>query len=173
MANSFKQLNDRISQGEGAPEDGDALSTNLSLFPVGAIYIDNNTGRLYARNSIAGNAADWVNGLVGSTPGIYRFVGLQTTLSIDYEMGHVKIYDSFRTVFDTDVLDIQGYLGDVANQGLGTLLTVDDVVRKIILNGLHLNIPLIQNFASNAAAITGGLAVGDLYRTGGSINIVI
>lgn len=36
---------------------------------------------------------------------------------------------------------------------------------KMLLKALHINTNSLQNFATNAAAITGGLAVGDLYYT--------
>ena len=37
----------------------------------------------------------------------------------------------------------------------------------------HLNLGLIQNFASNALAVAGGLNIGDVYRTAGVLMIVI
>ena len=47
---------------------------------------------------------------------------------------------------------------------------------KVILTGLNNKASFadLQVFASNAAAITGGLSVNDLYRTaGGEIRIVV
>jgi hypothetical protein len=41
-----------------------------------------------------------------------------------------------------------------------------DSTGKIGLNSTHVNLPSLQVFANNAAAISGGLNVGDLYRTG-------
>jgi len=65
MAQNFRQT---ISvQGDGAPTDGDGLSTNLAIFPIGRIYIDSETATLYVRNTDVGVAADWVEG--GGGPG--------------------------------------------------------------------------------------------------------
>lgn len=41
-----------------------------------------------------------------------------------------------------------------------------DSTGKIGLNSTHVNLPSLQVFANNAAAISGGLNAGDLYRTG-------
>ena len=60
MAQNFRQT---ISvQGDGAPTDGDGLSTNLAIFPIGRIYVDSLTATLYVRNTDVGVAADWVEG---------------------------------------------------------------------------------------------------------------
>jgi len=85
MASNFLQLNDRISQGEGAPVDGDAISTSITLFPIGAIYIDNNTGILYARNTANGNAADWVSS-AGGGGGIDDVLAEGQSLTADREV---------------------------------------------------------------------------------------
>ena len=37
----------------------------------------------------------------------------------------------------------------------------------------HLQLEVIQDFASNALAIAGGLNIGDVYRTAGVLMIVI
>ena len=41
------------------------------------------------------------------------------------------------------------------------------------IGATHLNLGLIQNFASNALAVAGGLNIGDVYRTAGVLMIVI
>ena len=122
MASNILQLNDRIAQGEGVPEDTDPIATNLSLFPRGFIYIDNNTGELFVRNAENGVAADWVSNVVG----------------------------------------IDSVLADEAP------LTAN---REIQLNGFYISIgggPIIisaNDFADNAAALSGGVPSGGLYYT--------
>jgi hypothetical protein len=45
-------------------------------------------------------------------------------------------------------------------------ITLQAGAAKIALSATHVNIPGLQVFANNAAAISGGLSTGDLYRTG-------
>lgn len=59
MAQGYKET--KSIQGDGAPTTGDALCTNLSLFPIGTIYTDSVTGIVYVRNAAAGVEADWVS----------------------------------------------------------------------------------------------------------------
>jgi len=72
MASGFKEVNGRLIQGEDDPATGDALVNNLSTFPIGTVYINNNTGKVFVRNAAAGEVGDWVSqsGGSGETPGI-------------------------------------------------------------------------------------------------------
>lgn len=223
MASHFLQLNDRISQGEGAPANGDALCTSTSLFPVGAIYIDNNTGILYARNTANGNAADWVNqsggggiddvlaeaqaltaarvvDLDGNTleiSGGNVGIGVAPTVLFQVQSGGndlIKISESGTNVFigisgtnqnglngastgsDASATLYAWYNNEAksasiqafANVSTGTLAYVADThtfTGQAIFNS-------VQEFADNAAVITGGLATGAIYRTGDVLKIV-
>lgn len=62
---------------------------------------------------------------------------------------------------------VSGYVGVSAAGGGGTI----DVLKTDAVTG-NITLGNIQNFASNAAAITGGLTTGMLYRNGDSLNIV-
>lgn len=46
-----------------------------------------------------------------------------------------------------------------------TKISGDAIAQTITLTALHFNFATLQNFATNAAAIIGGLTVGDLYYT--------
>lgn len=70
MASNYKQ--NKVIQGDGDPEEGDGLCLNLSLFPIGSIYINNTTGKLWSRDADAGVVADWVSQSGGSIEGIER-----------------------------------------------------------------------------------------------------
>lgn len=64
-------------------------------------------------------------------------------------------------------------VGDFNSVSNDTLLTVNDTTQKITLtanNGIVVG--TVQQFTDNAAAVTGGLAVGTLYRTGDTLKIV-
>lgn len=52
------------------------------------------------------------------------------------------------------------------------LTAMQDAAGQVQLNTNHVNIPNLQVFANNAAAIAGGLVVGDLYRTGANPDAV-
>jgi hypothetical protein len=152
MASHFLQLNDKISQGEGAPVDGDALSTSLSLFPVGAIYIDNNTGTVYARNTATGAAADWVNSAGGgSTPGI------DDVLAVGQEL--------------TDIRQITITGQKLLINGNNCSLVIDDLTGEVNIGVGRLQIQngqilmSLAPFADNAAALSGGVPNGGLYYT--------
>lgn len=59
-------------------------------------------------------------------------------------------------------------------QLLALIKEVKDIEKKIccIINGNSTLTFLIQEFADNAAAITGGLSVGQIYRTGDNLKVV-
>lgn len=52
------------------------------------------------------------------------------------------------------------------------LTALQDAAGQVQLNTNHINLPHLQIFANNAAAISGGLVVGDLYRTGADPDVV-
>ena len=54
-------------------------------------------------------------------------------------------------------------LGDVDADFSGTLVTVDDGNQLVQVNAYHVRFPGLQNFANNAAALAGGLVLGDAY----------
>jgi hypothetical protein len=68
MATDFKQINGLLLQGEGDPTDGDALSTYVPGYPIGTIYVNNSTGKLFVRDAVNGVAADWVSQSGGGVP---------------------------------------------------------------------------------------------------------
>lgn len=61
MASNFINTGANVIQGDGDPANGDGICTNLALFPVGAVYINSQTGKLFVRNTADGVAADWVS----------------------------------------------------------------------------------------------------------------
>jgi hypothetical protein len=63
---------------------------------------------------------------------------------------------------DLSLKNIDGTVSLVVN---GTNSTIIHTADTHTFNGVHFNIANLQNFANNAAAITGGLNVGDLYYT--------
>jgi hypothetical protein len=78
MASAFVQTNGRVIAGEGDPTGGDALVTNLSLFPENSLYINNNTGKLWVRNAEAGVVGDWVGASGGSGDSLFPTTGTGT-----------------------------------------------------------------------------------------------
>ena len=56
-------------------------------------------------------------------------------------------------------------IGDVPGDVSNTYILCDDAIRTVQINALHTSFTALQNFANNAAAILGGLAVGDMYYT--------
>jgi hypothetical protein len=70
MANNFKNVGTVIG-GDGDPSNGDGLCTNLSLFPINSVYINNTTGKVWSRDAAAGVAADWVGQSGGSSYLVY------------------------------------------------------------------------------------------------------
>lgn len=48
------------AMGTGAPADGDAICTDLALFPIGSEYLDTTNSKLWRRITADGDAADWV-----------------------------------------------------------------------------------------------------------------
>lgn len=68
-------------------------------------------------------------------------------------------------------------IGDAQGNANGNKIRIDDRTAspKIIIASTHINLSGSQDFANNAAAITGGLSTGDLYYTnsGGSAVIKI
>lgn len=83
MATGFKFAGNMVLQGEGDPENGDALSTYISGYPIGTIYINNNTGKVFVRDAVAGVAADWVSQSSGSDPGYLVYTALLTQSGTD------------------------------------------------------------------------------------------
>lgn len=63
-------------------------------------------------------------------------------------------------------------IGDENYTFFGVYITGSQVQKAIYFNVLHLKLQL-ADYASNAAAITGGLTVGDTYRNGADVKIVI
>lgn len=61
MASDFRQVNDRLIQGEGVPATGDPLVMNVQTFPKGTIYVNNDTGEVFARNADDQVVDDWVS----------------------------------------------------------------------------------------------------------------
>lgn len=212
MASHFLQLNDRISQGEGAPANGDALCTSTSLFPIGAIYIDNNTGILYARNTANGNAADWVSQSAG-TPGIDDVLAEAQTLTaarvVDLNGNTLQVKSGgndflsidptagaegamLRAYNTTDDDNIATFLAETQNTqaSITIIANFNSVKAALILGQADVTVATleyqadthtftgqavfngVQEFADNAAAITGGLATGAIYRTGDVLKIV-
>lgn len=205
MANNFRQLNNNISAGDGAPADGDALATNLAAFPIDYIYIDSTTGTVYARNAENAVAADWVSqaGGGGGTT-IYtgdgslagnRIVdldgntlefkqGANNFLSIDPTAdSEQSILRAYNTTDDdnygqfhalTSATDATAKMLAAFNEvKLAQIQAFADASSSSITSTADAHIYVgVQEFADNAAAITGGLAVGTLYRTGDTVKIV-
>lgn len=204
MASHFLQLNDRISQGEGDPADGDALCTSLSLFPVGAIYINNDTGKLFARNAADGVAADWVSqsggeggdslfpttgtgtatgAVIGELAGFdlsvqtAGFIPLYLSISESQILSYNSTGDGNQARYSaaTSATDATSRFDANFNDGV-KLARIDafaDASASSITHTADSHIFIgVQEFADNAAAITGGLATGAIYRTGDALKIV-
>lgn len=115
MASNFKQANDKVIVGDDAPIDGDPLCTNLSAFPVKTIYINENTGTIYARNTVNGNAADWVS--QSSTP--VTTPGIDDVLAAGNDAGGAIIKNLGDPVDDQDA-GTKKYVDD--NNGIDSVL---------------------------------------------------
>lgn len=77
------------------------------------------------------------------------------------------------TMLELDKANKQYSLGDLEGVDNSTLIMVDDTARTITLSAnTAIKIPGLLNFANNAAAITGGLTVGTLYRNNDVLQIV-
>lgn len=213
MASNFKQVNDRLIAGDGDPSDGDGLSTNLSLFPINTIYINNSTGKVFARDAANGVAADWVSQEAGGTGGIddvlavgqalvdnrtiqlnektlyiVQSIGggdLTTYFSVDpspgYETSTLRAYNiasdsdaRFKAQVDDSLTAHSQMEADFGNGvkvgrlevlATSTASSATYTADKHIFNG-------VAEHADNAAAVTAGLAVGTMYRTGDLLKIV-
>jgi hypothetical protein len=74
------------------------------------------------------------------------------------------------TVTASATLYIEGAAANVTGATNNFALWVDAGTTR--LDG-KLNLGTATNYADNAAALAGGLVVGDFYRTGGAVQIVI
>lgn len=82
---------------------------------------------------------------------------------------------SFRIGTDTEVARIDQILDGISQVGLSLKTFYDGaLVERFRLKARNINIPLsgLPAYANNAAAITGGLVAGDLYRTNGDPDLV-
>lgn len=79
--------------------------------------------------------------------------------------------DGTDTAFYIDILSRIYSLGDIGSVGAGTRMIINDTtqlisfIASILQINATLNLSNVQEFANNAAAITGGLVVGDIYQT--------
>lgn len=271
MAQNFKQT--RSVQGDGPPSNGDALCTNLAIFPIGIIYVDSLTGVLYVRDTANLDENDWISGsggpggdsllpttgtgtatgnvtgdLDGNTlslfggnsglsidPSVFTsslsggdgtasssfsvsgdLVGTNVGFSIGSNDGSnsisivgnaiaetlvysadshtftaesnesLRIFKSFVASSVSDDVATAGFdavanIGDGnvrfqmnANDGTANPVQIkgDGQLSTITYTADNHIFATVQVFADNAAAVTGGLAVGTLYRTGDALKIV-
>jgi hypothetical protein len=62
MAATSIKTSKKTITGTGVPADGDRISTDVTAFPLGTVYINRTTGFVYVRKAVAGVAADWQTG---------------------------------------------------------------------------------------------------------------
>lgn len=165
---------------------GDVAGTNnQTTFSV------DDTGRLITINAINGqviNGDTFTGGLHirsnGSGTGSFANIDLSNNLG---DTGELFLTASTYTLNPVIGARAIGFY----NNGLGGVAVVSDNVAgsirfspggSALVNILMtlkpgapgtVNISGVQNFASNALALAGGLVIGDIYRTGGAVMIVI
>ena len=85
----------------------------------------------------------------------------------DFGNSFIRIDQS--TLFKIQCKNTPILIGDDGT-GNDTKIILEDNIKQVQFQGLHFNYIGLQDFANNAAAITGGLSTGDLYYTnsGGS-----
>lgn len=82
--------------------------------------------------------------------------------------GNFSLIGSGNVNFDTTNgdPDVTSRINFLSGEGIQFTASQAGAAGFIRFNTTHLNAPNLQVFANNAAAISGGLNVGDLYRTG-------
>jgi hypothetical protein len=178
-----------ISSGSGSPE-------GVVVAPVGSFYIDKNgvdpniwyqkrTGVLdtgwFATGGGGGAGVTSVFGRMGAVVAAFDdysavpnlFLGdTNSAISFNSGLGSVSFSDgvganfvlfgnnnALLTAFVGGTLDLRGHIVNIANVGGAATALIN-------LEGSVSMSPLPPIFANNAAAITGGLVAGNLYRTG-------
>lgn len=162
----FPQFNGNTTIEGGATAFSSFLPVNtISFTNTGTATINNSTGGIKAISgiNIQSNDAGSVNGTVNRT------AGLQIS-------GIFKVAGATATITRTDhyqllISDINEYSagGSVTNKWGKYQVGANDVN---LLNG-QLRLPNLATYADNAAAISGGLTTGTLYRTStGQVQVV-
>jgi hypothetical protein len=151
--------NNAFPSGGGTPAgiQGDVQFNNNGVFgtadsvaPGCSVNLDTNIG--------SGLAITIVNGGVTITQDL-DFSVVAAAASFECTGGNLQF------TADTGDIDFQAMEGNIRFE-------VDGAASQMQLNAPHVNIPSLQIFANNAAAIAGGLIQGDLYRTGADPDVV-
>jgi len=137
---------------------------NTLRFKIGSRWVLDN-GTTYVCTDASTGAAVWVDeSSIPSTGGTPYTV-------IQYDVnGDAQYVDALTDNLGAVSIKINARaLNDSNAQIIASWSTPD----YLEVSATHFNIVLIQDFASNALAVAGGLNIGDVYRTAGVLMIVI
>ena len=119
------------------------------------------------------NAAGWSNIIVAATNGLYG-----PWISSTNPIPHGLHFGSNLAASPTDLskhLELYtGYAGINVTSGAMNLLVADRVTLSLNTNGSGVSMPILQastTFANDAAAATGGIPVGGIYRNGSQVMV--
>ena len=137
---------------------------NTLRFKVGSRWVLDD-GTTYMCTDASTGAADWVDvSSVSSTGGTPYTV-------IQYDVnGDAQYVDAFTD--NSGVVSIKNNARTLNDSNADTI-AMWSTPDTFEVSATHLQLGVIQDFASNALAIAGGLNIGDVYRTAGVLMIVI
>jgi hypothetical protein len=171
--------------GTGAPVDGDIITRDNSTYPLNTMYTDRETGTVYIRKDTSRTAStDWQTRGASETPALqtifsdlfpegtaYSYVDLggnefeiMNNLPGGGTLGLGCYSDSM--MLYTSPNGAGGNYYKIAVRMDGTYITHPGQSEKTISG-----VSIYDDYADDAAAATGGIQVGELYHTSGTVKI--
>jgi len=137
---------------------------NTLRFKVGSRWVLDD-GTTYMCTDASTGAADWVDVSSVSSTGGTPYTAIQYDAN-----GNAQYVDAFTDNSGVVSIKIDARVLNDSNAAIVASWSTQDTFE---IGATHLNLGLIQDFASNALAVAGGLNIGDVYRTAGVLMIVI